>query len=884
MSTPLRAIIAEDSADDAELLARELRRAGYAVAYERVDGADALDAALAHGPWDIVFSDHSMPEFGSGVALQMVRGREPDLPFVIVSGTMGEDVAVDAMRAGATDYLVKGRLARLPAVVDRELHQAAARRARRSLERTVRALRDVSGDIGRLPEPLALAEIALSHVRRALGVDAAVLHTWDADAGLLRPVSVDGAAEMGGLAIRPGEGVAGRAFERRETVAIEDLASLPRRVVPAGGAVGAIAAPLLVGARVIGVLVGLSRSRRVFTADDEQLVQMLAAEIAPSFEAARLFAHAERQRVEAEALADAARAVAADGALGEVLVAVLRGVMRAIGTDGAAAVTVRGGRCEVAGAAGAFGAAAGRSFATASSVIARAVRTSSVQLRAHDEPPDESTVALGGEAVLAVPVGHAGVTLGALAVGTLGRGRPGATEVALLERFATLVALALENGRLRDAAEAHAAELERLAHYDALTGLANRARLRDVVAGAVGAGAHALLHLDIDHFKDTNDAFGARAGDALLRAAAARIRQVLGDEGVVARLGGDEFAALVAVEGEPDALARARDLHAAFDRPLPLEDEQVPLGVSIGVAVSPRDGDDAETLLRRAEAAVAHAKRTDGVAVYGAADDEYSPERLALMAQLRRAIERDELVLHYQPIVDVASAAIEGVEALVRWQHPERGLLPPSDVIPLAQRSGLMKRLTRWVMGEAVRQARRWSDDGLDVRVAVNIPMRVLQDAELPELVARLADRAGLARSRLALEITEDDVMADAAAAARILARLREMELRLAIDDFGTGYSSLAYLQRLAVNAVKIDRSFVVDMDAPSSRTIVRATIDLAHALGLQVVAEGVEDSGAWDELRRLGCDLAQGYHIARPMPGAEVVPWAARWLGSHHA
>ena len=263
---PLRAIIVEDSVDDAELLARELRRHGYEVAYERVHDADMLDAALRRGPWDIVFSDHSMPQFGSGAALQMVRSRDADVPFLIVSGTMGEDVAVDAMRAGANDYFIKGKLARLPAVVDRELRQAAAKIARRSLERTFQALRDVSSAIGRLPDPRDVALHATRHARDLLRVDAAAVHTWDPDAGVLRPFAVEGLQAVANFVIRPGEGAAGLAFERREVVAIADVGVMSRPRGANGDVNAAIAAPLVVGARTIGVIVALSKTPREFTA------------------------------------------------------------------------------------------------------------------------------------------------------------------------------------------------------------------------------------------------------------------------------------------------------------------------------------------------------------------------------------------------------------------------------------------------------------------------------------------------------------------------------------------------------------------------------------------------------------------------------------------
>jgi diguanylate cyclase (GGDEF)-like protein len=880
VTTPLRAIIVEDSADDAELLVRELTRHGYEVRYERVDDANSLDRALQHGPWDIVLSDHSMPAFGSGAALQMVRRRDPDVPFLIVSGTMGEDVAVDAMRAGANDYLVKGRLARLPAVVDRELRQASARAARRSLDKTFHALRDVSSAIGRLPDPRALAGLAARHVRELLRVDAAVFHAWDPDAGVLRQVAVDGFAEVPGFVVRPGEGVPGLAFERGILMVAEDEDLVGRPPGARPDVQSVIAAPLIVGARVIGVIVALSLEHRVFSDDDRELIQLLASDVAPSFEAGRLFAEAERHRAEAEALAEAARIVAAGAVARDALRSILTAVQRVVPSSAAGLFgpVDDGARFSLLATSGRFASAAGRSFDSGSSIVGRALRTGAIQIRAEGEPPEELQVLTGETVDVAVPIIPDRAPIAVLGVAAGANRRFRTRDIDLLRRFASLVAMALENARLQRESEGRAAELERLAHVDALTGLPNRAlfqeRVRDAIAGG---GRRAVLHLDIDHFKDVNHAFGAEAGDALLRGAAARLQEALGPHALVARLAGDEFAAMVDDEAD-DGERAARSAQLAFDRPIAIQDEQASLRVSVGVALHPRDGGDAETLLRHAEVALQAAKHGDGVAVYATERDEYSPERLALMTELRRAIDRDELTLHYQPVVDMRTRRVARVEALVRWQHPERGLLMPAAVIPLVERAGLMKRLTLWVVQEALRQAWRWHDDGIGIGVAVNLPMRTLHDADLPDLVRDLIARTHAEPGWLSFEITESDVMADAVGATRILARLREMGLRVSIDDFGTGYSSLAYLQQLDVHAVKIDRSFVMHSAEESSAAIVRATIELARALGLQVVAEGVEGTEAWDLLASLGCDMAQGYYIARPMRAADVSGWMAEW------
>jgi len=888
LSTPLRAIIVEDSADDAELLARELRRSGYELKYERVFDADTLDRVLAQGPWDIVFSDHSMPEFGSGAALQMVRGRDPDVPFVIVSGTMGEDVAVDAMRAGANDYLVKGRLARLPAVVDREMRQTAARTARRSLDRAFAALRDVASAIGGLPEPRAVAELAARHARDFAHADGSAVYAWDAGSQLLRALSIEGIPEgQRAYVLRSGEGAIGSAFVRHELVVVEDYARWPNAAAVSRSFVkSAMAAPLLVGDRAIGGVVVISETARTFSEEQRQLLSLLASEVAPTLEVGRLFDESEKQRVEAEALTEAARIVAAGAVAHDGLASILAAAQRVVSISAAGLfVPMNGERMELVAAIGRFRDAKGRSFATTSSIVGRALRSGDVQLRAEGEPPEETQIALGGAIALAVPIVRNETTIGVLGLAGDDR-RFSARDVDLLRRFASLVAMALENMRLQAESDARARDLERLAHFDSLTELPNRALFHDAVrdelsrASATG-GRLGVLYVDIDHFKDLNNTVGPRLGDALLRQIGPRLRQAVGDDAIIARVSGDEFAVLATLNDDEAALDLGRAAHEAFTPPLRVDDQLLQARVSVGLVTYPRDGDDADTLLRRAEVAVQIAKRGDGWAAYSREHDEYAPERLALMSELRRAIERDELLLHYQPIVDLGTRAMQGVEALVRWQHPQRGLVPPMEFIPLAERAGLTKPLTVWVLREALRQLRRWRDEGMEMSVSVNLSMRTLHDPELPGLVRDLIEHAGVPSNLVGFEITETDVMADAEGAMRGLRALRELGVKIAIDDFGTGYSSLAYLHRLAVDTVKIDRSFVSRITTDeNSAAIVRATADLGHALGLEVVAEGVEDATAWSRLRSVSCDAAQGYHIGRPMKGGDMALWVNVWRG----
>jgi predicted signal transduction protein with EAL and GGDEF domain len=352
----------------------------------------------------------------------------------------------------------------------------------------------------------------------------------------------------------------------------------------------------------------------------------------------------------------------------------------------------------------------------------------------------------------------------------------------------------------------------------------------------------------------------------------------------VARLGGDEFAVLLpdvdAVAATPLAVKQLR----ALEPPFTLGAHSLELGASVGIALYPEHGQTAEALLRHADVALYAAKRAGGgIALYDPEQDLHTVDRLTLIGKLRTAIEREQLLLHFQPKLDLGSGQLAGVEALVRWQHPERGLVPPDEFILLAEQTGLIKPLTQWVLAAGLRQCRAWREQGFDVPMAVNLSMRDLHDPRLPALLAALLDSSGIAPAWLCLEITESAAMADPDQTLQILARLRQLGVGLAIDDFGTGYSSLSYLKRLPVQELKIDRGFVREIARnEDDLAIVRATIELGHSMGLEVVAEGVEDEAGWRLLDTLGCDLAQGYYMSRPLPAPALLPWLQEWRSRH--
>jgi diguanylate cyclase (GGDEF)-like protein len=486
--------------------------------------------------------------------------------------------------------------------------------------------------------------------------------------------------------------------------------------------------------------------------------------------------------------------------------------------------------------------------------------------------------AVGARDAVAVPLrGGAGV-LGALLV----TDRQGevrgfdADDVLLLETVANHASVALQKGELVD-------KLRHDALHDALTGLPNRALLQrrlgtdlqDVEEGR-SPGA-AVMILDLDGFKEVNDSLGHPQGDRVLTEVAQRLRTAVGGAGLVARLGGDEFAVLLSGTGDEErAVAVGRRLLRALEQPIDLDGLEVEVGGSVGLALAPAHATDPAGLLKRADVAMHDAKSTTrGMRVFQDELDPGSPRRITLVAELRSALNHGQVHVHVQPQALLSGGRVPSVEALVRWTHPELGPIRPDEFIPVAERSGLIGLLTTRVLDASLAAVAGWRDLGHDLSISVNLSTRSLHDADLADEVARLLARHGVPADLLTLEVTEGSVMADPARATALLHQLRDLGVRLSVDDFGTGYSSLSYLKRLPVQEVKIDKSFVTGLRTNGEDVaIVRAIVDLGRHLGLDVVAEGAEDQETWDLLAGIGCTLVQGYHLARPMPTDQLVPW----------
>jgi len=559
MDLPLRLLLIEDSEDDALLVVNELRRHGYDLIYERVQTAAAADQALDKDGWDLIISDYSMPQFNGLAALALVQKKELDVPFILLSGTIGEEVAVEAMKAGAHDYLIKGNLTRLIPAIDRELREAKVRQERRQAQEFI----------------------------------------------------------------------------------------------------------------------------------------------------------------------------------------------------------------------------------------------------------------------------------------------------------------------------------DYIAYHDLLTALPNRTLLQEHLQQAIKNARRehkivALSLMDLDRFKEINDTLGHNRGDVVLQQVGLRLQHALRDSDTVARLGGDEFAILLTLTDTAHWGIVARKIIQALESPFVIEGIPIAVETSIGIALHPDHGDSAEALIQRADIAMYVAKQhKSGFVLYEPTLDQHSPRRLALMGELRQAIDQRHLRLHYQPKVDLKTGRVTGAEGLLRWQHAQHGFIPPDQFITPAEQTGLIFPLTRYVLEEAIQQCCAWRQTALTICTAINLSARNLQDPDLPRQVTELITPLGLDPCGLELELTESAIMMNPPRAMEVLTRLHEMGVALTIDDFGIGYSSLAYLKKLPIGTIKIDKSFVLGMMAnENDRVIVRSTIDLGHNLGMKVVAEGVENQAIWDQLSAFGCDLAQGYHISRPMPAADLPVW----------
>jgi diguanylate cyclase (GGDEF)-like protein len=441
-------------------------------------------------------------------------------------------------------------------------------------------------------------------------------------------------------------------------------------------------------------------------------------------------------------------------------------------------------------------------------------------------------------------------------------------------------AVAQAFNRMREGIESHEKEILRLAYEDRLTGLPNRALFNDRLAGAVNLARRngtplTVMLMDLDRFKHINDTLGHTIGDNVLREVATRLRLALRESDTIARLGGDEFGVLLPT-GHDDQIGEVvHKILRAIEQPIEADGQWLDVGASIGIARFPEHGDKPDTLISRADVAMYLAKAANSeFAFYDATHDGTQQEQLSLLGELRRAMERQELRVYFQPKNDLRTGRTRGVEALVRWMHPMRGIVPPIEFMPFAERTGFVRTVTRFVLETALTRCGQWLAQGMRLQVSINISVRDLQNTDLPDIVASLLASCAVPPELVCLEITESSFMENPQRALHTLGRLRALGIRLSIDDFGTGFSSLAYLRKLRVHEIKIDRTFIAAMEESDDMVIVRSTIELAHNLGLKVVAEGIEDEKSLARLRAMDCDEAQGFFMSRPLPEDRLLEW----------
>jgi diguanylate cyclase (GGDEF)-like protein/PAS domain S-box-containing protein len=795
----LRALIIEDSEDDALLLARYLQQT-YELIHVRVYSADALSQALQQSEWDVVLSDHAMPGFDSFAALKIVQQSGRDLPFIIISGAIGEDLAVAAIKAGAHDYLLKSNLKRLISAIERELQAAQARRTHFQSEQRFRAT-------------FEQAAVGIAHVGldgRWLRVNHKLcLITGYAEEELLtrdRP-SITYPDDM------PHE------LDTMQQLLAGEVPSSTKeiRYVRKDGSL---------------VWVNLTCSlTRTSIGEPDYFIQVIEdiTERKEATEQLRLFARIFDTINEGVVVTDSANNI----------------------------VSVNP----------AFSSITGYSAAEAIGKNPRMLHSGLMDKSFYDKmwQSIKKNGRWQGEISDRRKNGESYVEW--LSISTMKDERG---------EFSHHIAVVSDISE-RKAAEEH---MVYIAQHDFLTDLPNRMMLHDRLTQAIAhAGREqrkvAVMFLDLDRFKAINDTLGHLVGDKLLKIVAGRISSVARVSDTVSRLGGDEFAIMLPyIENMDDIATIAVKLLTSIAGPCVIDGNEIEVTTSIGISVFPEDGNDSESLIAHADAAMYQAKGNgrNNYQFFTYEMNRRTLERMAIKNKLSHALERNELFLLYQPQVDLQSGRIIGAEALVRWDHPLFGNVLPAQFIPIAEENGLIPPIGEWVLREACRQNQEWRKQGLmKITMAVNLSAVQFRQKNLGEIIKDVLQQSGLAPSGLELEITEGVVMQDAEAAILLLEDMKAMGLKLSVDDFGTGYSSLSYLKRFPIDKFKIDQSFVRDLATDTDDAVIVSTIiSMAHSLKLKVIAEGVETAEQLAFLKQQGCDEIQGYYFSKPVSAEE--------------
>lgn len=861
MQEPIRILLAEDVATEAELDLRELRRAGLRVSHRIVDTEPDFRRELAEFAPEIILSDFNMPRFDGMAALLIARELRPDIPFIFVSGTIGEEYAIRALKNGATDYVLKSNLLRLPAAVERALQDSRALAARRKAESELDAARETLVSIFESLEDVlwsvAIPDRSILYaspaLHRVFGIrPEALQQSPDSWHELVHPADRERVvAAWQGL-------FAGGTYDIEYRIIRPDGAmrwinARGRAIVDASGQLAradGVARDISDRVEQRQRIERLSRIRNVSSNLNSALVRIRERE--------RLFDEVCRITADVGGF-HAARVGLVDQASSRVRWVASRGIA-AGGNEKLAASTIA--------EAPAGNGIVGRSLRAAEPVIANDIE------RDASLPHRETLLAMGSRATISLPLLVERSPVGVLVLHAAEAGFFDQEEVQLLNELAGNVSFALEMIAKRE-------KLDYLAYYDPLTGLPNRRLFEDrltraMEAAARGQGMLALMMIDVERFRAINDTFGRHVGDRLLQGLAHRLKAGAADASRVASLGGDHFALVFpAIRSEADVVREMDEkVSAIFDLPFDIEGHELRIAAKAGIAVFPSDGGDPGALFRNAEATLKKAKASgDRYLFYAPQINARVAEQLLMENKLRKAIDQKQFVLHYQPKVDLTTRKVQGLEALIRWRDPEGGLVPPGRFIPVLEETGLILAAGQWVIEEAVATYRDWRRRGLAApRIAVNVSALQLRAKDFVDWARDALSGEPAEECLLDMEITESLLMQDIEGSIRKLDEVRKLGVHIALDDFGTGHSSLGYLSRLPIDTLKIDRSFVVGMtDNADDTSIVSSIISLAQTLRLSVVAEGVENESQAELLRLLRCDQMQGYLFSRPVPRAEI-------------
>jgi diguanylate cyclase (GGDEF)-like protein len=865
MEETLRILLIEDVPTDAELEVRELKRAGMRLVHHIVDTEEAFRQALKEFRPDLIISDFSMPQFDGMWALSLARELAPEIPFIFVSGTIGEEYAIRALKNGATDYVLKNNLLRLPASVERALQDSAERAAR------VKAERDLEETRSRLDSIVSSLSDAVWSVSpmpyRMLFVSRAVESLWrrpvdsfyadpDAWLELIHPEDRDAVERLWRTALRGG------------------VFDAIYRIVHDNGTVRWIhnrARSIPDGAGGVARLDGIARDITELKEQEQRIARLSRIHAVLSGINSAIVRIRDRQQL----FDEACRIAVEHGGFGIAWIGMLDRKtldIKPVASAGVEAQSLIARSANTARPDSPLG---------KGSIVGRAIREKRA-IYSNDITAERSqggarrqeAVRRGYRSLISLPLLVEAEVAGSLSLFAKEADFFDDQEIKLLTELADDISFALEHIAKEE-------KLNYLAYYDQLTGLPNRALLQDRIdqlmqAGNEAADKTALVILDLKRFRSVNDTYGRQVGDALLKQVAERLENVLMSRDWMARIESNAYAVVLrGVKHEADvAHALEQGLLSCLNQPFPIGAEPLRLSAQAGIALFPGDGKDAESLFRNADAALKKAKASgDQYLFYAPQMNARVAEQLKLENDLRNALLEEQFVLHYQPKYDLASGQLAGLEALIRWVHPERGLVAPGSFVPVLEETGMIIEVGRWAMERAALDHAAWTAAGRrPPRIAVNVSPVQLRRRDFVDYVRDALASVEAASERLDIEITESMLMEDIEGSIGKLKAVQSMGLNVAVDDFGTGYSSLSYLARLPINSLKVDRSFILQMTkSPEQMAIVSTVISLARALNLKVVAEGVETEEQASLLRLLRCDQVQGYLFGRPVPPEEL-------------